>query len=123
MDKDVHSEQFEGASAPLPVPRQLTEIQDELPVELRLQKIEQYQRDSLANSDAEQASLAAANAGLMRMGLQLEEAVVALLSKHSKSLEWLERIQPTVELHLKLMRQVDRVSRLGYDLRNGADRS
>ena len=105
------------------MPRQLTEIQDELPVELRLQKIEQYQRDSLANSDAEQASLAAANAGLMRMGLQLEEAVVALLSKHSKSLEWLERIQPTVELHLKLMRQVDRVSRLGYDLRNGADRS
>jgi hypothetical protein len=123
MDKDGHSELFEGASAPLQVPRQPTEIQNESTVELRLQKIEQYQRESLANPDVGQANLAAANAGLMRVGLQLEEAVIALLSKHDKSLEWLKPIQPTIELQLKVSRQIDRFSRLSHDLRNGANRN
>jgi len=128
MDTDGIVESLESVSSPQPVvPQKVSispdEIVHESLSELRLKKIDQYQREGLANPDATQANLASGNAALMRVSLQLEDVTAELLAKPSNSLERFERIRTTLDSQLKVMRQVDRFMRLGHDLQNGSHKT
>jgi hypothetical protein len=90
--------------------------------DLRLQRIEQYQREALENLSAEQAVVAAANGGLHQLAMQLEQAIQKSLVGQSDSPQRFERVGSTIEIHLKVLRQADRLSRYLLDLRNEPDK-
>lgn len=85
------------------------------PIEnLRSARIDDYQREALAHGDALEASLGAANGGLLRMGLRLERFVETALEMHDRGgrPEGISRLLPALDAHLKVMRQVDRFAQL-----------
>ena len=80
--------------------------------DLRLQRLEDFQREALLKPDSLAANLGAANGALMRMGYRLEEAIEGALEKVASSAERFERLVPPIEMYLKVMRQVDRFAQL-----------
>ena len=83
---------------------------------LRIRRIEDLQAEALANPDALQATLGAANGALMRMGFRLEEAIEGTLANIADPVARFERLAPAIDSYLKVMRQVDRFAQLDQRL-------
>ena len=83
---------------------------------LRIHRIEQLQAEALAEPDALQANLGAFNAGLMRIGFRLEEAIEGASAQITDPLARFERLAPAIDSLLKVMRQVDRFAQLDQRL-------
>ena len=87
--------------------------QEKATADLRLQKIEQLQSESVAKSDPLEANLGAASGGLLRMGYRLEQAIEGALVNLPSPFERFERLVPAIDMYLKVMRQADRFVQLG----------
>lgn len=81
---------------------------------LRSDRIDDYQREVLADGDAFKACLGAANGQLLRFGLRIEQHLEAALKVEGRGdlQGCLSKLMPGLEAHLKVMRQVDRFAHL-----------
>lgn len=79
---------------------------------VRLQRVADYQSDAAALPDPLRANLGLMNAGLMRIGQAIDEAVDQALRDGPTTIEQLDRLRPTIEMYLRITRQVDRFAQL-----------
>lgn len=79
---------------------------------VRLQRVADYQSGAAARPDPLEANLGLINGGLMRIGLAIDEAVTRALAKTPITIEQLDRMRPTIEMYLRITRQVDRFAQL-----------
>ena len=79
--------------------------------DLRLQRIEKLQSESLEKPDALTANLGAASGALLRIAVLLEDTIEDALTNTNPP-ERLARLITTIETYLKVMRQVDRFAQL-----------
>lgn len=79
---------------------------------VRLQRVADYQSDAAALPDPLRANLALMNAGLLRIGQAIDEAVDQALRDGPTTIEQLDRLRPTIEMYLRITRQVDRFAQL-----------
>lgn len=79
---------------------------------LRKRRIDDFQRDALADPDALQANLGAINGGLMRMSHHMETAIEAALTTIADPVDRFERLGPAIDAFLKVTRQIDRLAQL-----------
>jgi len=79
---------------------------------LRKQRIDDFQRNALADPDALQANLGAINGGLMRLSYRMEAAIEASLAQIRDPAERFERLGPAIDTFLKVARQIDRYAQL-----------
>ena len=80
--------------------------------EERQRRVEEYHAGVLAKSDPLQAVLGSINAGLMQIGIQLDQQIRENLIAGPATLERIMRHAAAIELHLKLARQIDRFAQL-----------
>jgi hypothetical protein len=78
----------------------------------RLSRVVDYQAQSLGKPDALQANLGSLNSGLMRIALNLDEALEQALSGGPRTVERVQKLLPAIETHLRVARQVDRFAQL-----------
>jgi alanine racemase len=80
--------------------------------ELRLVRILDLQREALRKEDSLEACLGAHNSGLLRIGLRYEEAIQKALDAAKGNLHQILQVQPAMNTHLSISRQVDRFANL-----------
>ena len=88
-------------------------------IELRMQRIQEYQIASLSNTDPLRANLGAEAGNLMRMGLRLEEAIETSLAKSTDVLQEAKGVSAAMETYLKITRQWDRLLQLDNRIADG----
>ena len=81
-------------------------------VDLRMQKIREYQIQSLSNADPLCANLGAEAGNLMRMGLRLGQAIDTCLAKSTDVPQQAKELSAIMETYLKVTRQWDRLVQL-----------
>jgi hypothetical protein len=85
-------------------------------IDLRTQKILEHLNNSLAKSDAFQATLGAANCDFLLLGYRLKQAIDEELEPGPAALADFEDMMPAIEMLLKMMKQVERYSKLEIKL-------
>lgn len=101
-----------------PAPEQAEIPAANMPIgELRLEKIEAYQREALTTLPLEQANLAAATGGLMFVGMKLETAIMTALAARDTSYDKVQPVLSGVNTLIQCARQHERYVRLGQELR------
>lgn len=83
----------------------------------RLERIAEYRREALDQPDALRANLGVINADLMKIVGQLLRATDRALLGSARPEEDFRRLLPTIEVCLRLTRQVDRLAQLDGRLR------
>lgn len=78
----------------------------------RLQRIDEYRQEALAQPDALRANLGALNSDLMRMAYRLNRATNRALAHTSDLLQEFNTVGPAVAACLQVARQVDRLAQL-----------
>jgi hypothetical protein len=78
----------------------------------RLQRVRDYMYSAVQKENPLESNLASLNAGLMRLGVHLEEAIERAMTTGVVTIERLPRIHPSLEAHLRLMRQIERFAHL-----------
>ena len=78
----------------------------------RLDRVAAYATASLAKRNSLLAALGSANSGLMTLNLYLEESLVQALATGPTSVEQLEKLQPSIDMYLRVTRQIDRFAQL-----------
>jgi hypothetical protein len=76
--------------------------------EQRLMNALEYQAEALSRESKRDACLGALNAGLARMAIRLEEAIEEALAGGPVTLERIRQIEPVLNDHLRVTRQIDR---------------
>ncbi len=92
-----------AADNPIRVPKQLR---------TRLKRVQDYQSQALAKTNALEANLGSVNSGLMGISLQLDHAIRKTLDASPDMIERVQKLLPTIETHLKVARQIDRFTQL-----------
>ncbi len=80
--------------------------------EARRRRLDEYRKFALKEKNLLCANLAMANADLMETCLHLGEAINGRLSRNPGSLEQIQKVAPTIEMYLRVARQVDRLAQL-----------
>lgn len=75
----------------------------------RLRKVSEYESTALARRNPLKAVLGTVNSDLMRMALQLGASINRSLAHHP---ETIAGVLPSIETHLKVARQIDRLAQL-----------
>jgi hypothetical protein len=78
----------------------------------RMQCIQKYQVHALHKDDYLEANLGSVNAGLIRMAINLEEALERSMTADPLTVERLQRLLPIIEVQLRVTRQIDRYAHL-----------
>jgi len=78
----------------------------------RLDRVTAYGNASLGKRNPLLATLGSVNSGLMRVNLYVEEALVQTLATGPLTIEQIQKVQPSVDLLLRLTRQIDRLAQL-----------
>jgi hypothetical protein len=89
--------------------------------ELRRRRIQEYLDDALNKPNPLSATLGGFSAGLMVMALRLEQEIAERFATANHGKDRLERTFSSIDVHLKLLRQVDRFVQL--ESRNNGRRS
>ena len=77
-----------------------------------MDRIQDYQAHALHKDDHLEANLGSLNAGLMRIGITVEEALERSMAAETLTGEGLQRLLPIIEVYLRLTRQIDRFAHL-----------
>ena len=78
----------------------------------QLRKVEQLQRSALAQPDLLRANLASLNAGLMGLGVQLQQTLKQRFQDSPPSMAELREVMPAINATLRVTQQIDRFTRL-----------
>jgi hypothetical protein len=78
----------------------------------RLDSIATYLAASLAKRNPLLATVGSVNSGLMSINLFLEESLLQALAAASSSIEQLQKLQPAIDMYLRVTRQIDRFAQL-----------
>jgi hypothetical protein len=78
----------------------------------RLDRVTAYGNASLSKRNHSLATLGSINSGLMRVNLYVEEALVQALATGPLTIEQVHKVQPSIDLLLRVTRQIDRLSQL-----------
>ena len=90
-------------------PANLTAVSDH---EARLGRVHDYLTNSLKKKDALEANLGSVNSGLIRVALWLDETIAKTIESGPHSIEHVESVQPAIDTHLRVARQVDRLAQI-----------
>ncbi len=77
----------------------------------RLKRIDDCLANALRQQDPLQANLGTAGSDLMRISHRLQQVIERGLSKDDRT-EYLDKLTPTIDLQLRVLRQIDRLARL-----------
>lgn len=88
----------------------------------RLERIRDYQEESLGRADALSACLGASNADLMRISYRLSKAVDATLASSAPALEPSSNVYPAMDMLSRLNRQVEHFAELEVRMREASAR-
>ena len=77
-------------------------------IEARLKVVNEYLSKSLAKRDPLEANLGSVNSGLIRVAVQLDETLRKAIESGPRTLEFMHQLEPSIELALKLARQIGR---------------
>lgn len=80
--------------------------------DVRLQRIIEYMRDSLANSDPLDANLGTVNADLFLMAHRLMQGMGDVLESRPDSLEEFDLAHQSLDHYLRVTKQIDRFTQL-----------
>lgn len=95
---------------------------DEELADLRLERIREYQAQSLTNADPLHANIGAASGSLMQMGFRLEQAIEASLAESTDVLQQTKRLSDAMDTYLRITRQWDRLVQLNKRMAEGERR-
>jgi hypothetical protein len=84
----------------------------------RLERVDQYQNEALMRPDPLAATLGSTNSGVMEIALRLERGIIKRLDAAPDAVEAAKRIEPTLNMFLRLTRQIDRNASLERQLTN-----
>jgi len=91
--------------------------------ELRRRRIREYGAKSLKQRNPLRANLGAEASSLMSMGLRLQQGIEGLLNSSEDVIGELEKVEPAMDMFLKITRQWDRLvqldQRIGSGKKNG----
>jgi hypothetical protein len=82
------------------------------PDERRIALLQRCEADAFAKPHATQAALAVLTAGLVDLAFCMNDAIRQNMSGSPLTLEGIQRLQPAIDLELRLARQIDRFSQL-----------
>jgi hypothetical protein len=82
--------------------------------ERRRQRLDEYRRKALEHPDPLQANLALINAKLIELSVKMGAVIDEAMDRDSLALAHLGHLEPTVELLLKVDRQIDRFAQVAY---------
>ncbi len=77
-------------------------------IEARLKVANDYLSKSLEKQDPLEANLGSVNSGLIRVAVQLDETLRKAIESGPRTLEFMHQLEPSIELVLKLARQIGR---------------
>lgn len=95
-NQDSSVNQSEASNGPLPQSS------------LRLQRIDEYRQEALANPDALSANLGAVNSDLMRMAYRLMHVADEVLAQSANPLEEMSKLLPVIGVSAQFARQIQR---------------
>jgi hypothetical protein len=85
--------------------------------EVRRQKITDYVGESLKKSDLLEANLGAVNGDLMSLASRFRGALEEVLERSPESLAEMAEFMPTIDVYLRVTKQVERYSQLALKLK------
>lgn len=77
-----------------------------------LRRINDYHASSLRQEDALNAAIGVYNADLLWIGAHVQKAIKQYLADSPCTLEYLQRVAPTLETSMQVARQIDRFSQI-----------
>ena len=92
------------------------ETEDDTQFKRRLERIDQYQTDALARPNSLAATVGSGDSGLMGVTLRLEQGIIQRLDGAPDAVEAAKRMEPTMNMFLRLTRQIDRNANLEQQL-------
>jgi hypothetical protein len=81
-------------------------------IQRRLERVSAYGAAALSKRNALLANVGAINSGLMTVNLYLEQSLVQALATGPPSDERLEKLRPSIDMYLRVTRQIDRFAQL-----------
>lgn len=82
----------------------------------RFQRLADYQKKAVKNSDPLVASLAVINSDLMGFAFRLSKAIDGAVGEGASSLQELHQVDPALNSYLRVAKQIDRFTQLGIHL-------